>query len=383
MIKNELRFEASCALPLYCALMNTFFGGHMAESTSISSKKTGLPPGSLVHVGEVLEDTTRMTVIDYTAGTINEHSIQSIDETLRYMATDTVTWVIIEGLANTEVIERIGALFDIHQLVLEDILNTHQRAKFEEYDDHLFIVLKCLLPDTGRFSVIYEQISLLVLKNFVFVFKEKTDDFLQPIVKRIKTSKGRFTSLGTDYLAYTILDSIVDQNFVLIDSLDDAVTSLEDRLLKSEPTQDMLFEIQGLKRELIRIRRHVSPVRELLAEMMRCESNLIDAKTHVYLRDVSDHAIRVIESIESYRDVLTGLLEIYISTVSNKMNEVMKVLTVFASIFIPLTFIAGIYGMNFEYMPELKWKWAYPTLWLSFVAIPAILLVYFKKRKWL
>tara|TARA_R110002096_G_scaffold194592_6_gene376909 strand:- start:3889 stop:4956 length:1068 start_codon:yes stop_codon:yes gene_type:complete len=355
----------------------------MTESIGASSKKTGLPPGSLVHVGEVLEDTTRMTIIDYAAGAVNEHPIQSIDEALGYMATDTVTWVIIEGLANVEVIERVGALFGIHQLVLEDILNTHQRAKFEEYEDHLFIVLKCLLPDNARFSVIYEQISLLVLKNFVFVFKEKTDDFLQPIVKRIKTSKGRFTSLGTDYLAYTILDAIVDQNFILIDALDDTVTSLEDRLLRSEPTQDMLFEIQGLKRELIMIRRSVSPVRELLAEMLRCESDLIDAKTHVYLRDVSDHAIRVIESIESYRDVLTGLLEIYISTVSNKMNEVMKVLTVFASIFIPLTFIAGIYGMNFEYMPELKWKWAYPTLWLSFIAIPAVLLVYFKKRKWL
>ncbi|MFT6625092.1 MAG: magnesium transporter [Cycloclasticus sp.] len=355
----------------------------MAESLSSTSKKSGLPPGSLIHVGSVLETITSMSVIDYDTGKASEHPIQSLDEILKYKDTDTVTWVIIEGLTDTEVIARVGELFDIHHLVLEDILNTHQRAKFEEYENYLFIVLKCLLPEHQPFSIIYEQISILVLKNFIFVFKEKTDDLLKPIIQRIKTSKGRFTSLGTDYLAYTILDAIVDQNFILIDSLDDAVTTLEDELMTSEPSRNTLNTIQQLKREIISIRRYVSPVRELLAGMLRSESHLIDAKTHVYLRDVSDHAIRVTESIESYRDILTGLLEIYISSVSNKMNEVMKVLTVFASIFIPLTFIAGIYGMNFEYMPELKWKWAYPSLWVAFIAIPVVLLIYFKKKKWL
>lgn len=355
----------------------------MTESLSNTSKKLGLPPGSLVHVGDVLEATSRMTVIDYSKENVEEQQIQSVDDILKYKDSDTVTWVIIEGLTNVDIVERIGTIFGIHQLVLEDILNTHQRPKFEEYDGYLYIVLKSLVSEDEEFRVTYEQISLLVLNNFVFAFKEKKDDVFRPVQQRIRTSKGRLRQQGADYLAYAILDTIVDQNFILIDSLDEAVTSLEDSLLASEPTQDALNTIQRLKREIIGIRRHVSPVRELLAGMLRSESELIDEKTHIYLRDVSDHAVRIIESIESYRDILSGLLDIYISSVSNKMNEVMKVLTVFASIFIPLTFLAGIYGMNFEYMPELKWKWAYPALWTAFITIPVVLLIYFKRKKWL
>jgi len=355
----------------------------MSESFSAVSKKSGLPPGSLVHVGNVLETVTRMTVIDYSEDNVKEQAIHSVDELIKYKGTDSVTWVVIEGLTNIAIVEQIGAIFDIHQLVLEDILNTNQRPKFEEYDDHLYIVLKCLLPENSPFSVSYEQISLLIFKNMVFIFKEKQDDLLSPIEQRIRTSKGRFRSLGTDYLTYAILDAIVDQNFILLDSLDDEITALEDSLLASEATPDMLSTIQKLKREVISIRRYVSPLRELIAEMLRSESHLISEKTHIYLKDVSDHAIRVIESIELYREILTSLLDIYVSSVNNKMNAVMKVLTVFASIFIPLTFLTGIYGMNFEYMPELKWQWAYPTLWVIFITIPVLLLIYFKKKRWL
>jgi len=355
----------------------------MTESLRNASEKTGLPPGTLVHVGDVLETVTRMSVIDYSKENIEERQIQSVDEVLKYRDSETVTWVMIEGLADVGIVESIGVLFNVHQLVLEDILNTHQRPKFEEYDDHLYIVLKCLLSEGEDFSVGYEQISLLLLENFVFLFKEKTDDLFRPVQQRIRSSKSRFRSLGADYLMYSILDTVVDQNFILIDALDNAITSLEEKILASEPTQSSLNTIQSLKREIIVIRRHVSPVRELMAGILRSESSLIEEKTLIYLRDVSDHVIRVIESIESYREILSGLQEIYFSNVSNKMNEVMKVLTVFASIFIPLTFLVGIYGMNFEYMPELEWKWAYPALWVAFITIPAILLVYFKKKKWL
>jgi len=355
----------------------------MNDSLNVVSVKSGLPPGSLIHVGNILETVTRMSVIDYSPENFEEQSIQSIDEILKYKDSDTVTWVIIEGLTNVDIVDRIGKMFDIHQLVLEDILNTHQRPKFEEFDDHLYIVLKCLLPEGDQFTVAYEQISLLVLKNFIFAFKEKKDDFFHPVQQRIRSSNGRLRKLGADYLTYSILDAIVDQNFILIDSLDEAVTSLEDILLAAEPTKNTLKTIQKLKKEVISIRKHVSPVRELIAGMLRSESDLIDEKTRIYLRDVSDHTIRVTESIESYREILTGLLDIYISSVSNKMNEVMKVLTVFASIFIPLTFLAGIYGMNFEYMPELKWKWAYPVLWTVFITVPVVLLIYFRKKKWL
>lgn len=355
----------------------------MIDSLTKSSEKSGLPPGSLVHVGDVLENETRMSVIDYGKEHIEEQQIQSLDEIFKYKDSNTVTWVIIEGLTNVDIIERIGTMFGIHQLVLEDVLNTHQRPKFEEHDDHLYIVLKYLLSEDDEFTVIREQISLLVLKNIVFLFKEKTDNIFYPLQQRIRISGGRFRSLGADYLTYAILDTIVDQYFILMDSLDSAITSLEDSLLASEATKDSLYRIQKLKREVIRVYRDISPVRELLAGMLRSESALIDEKTRMYLRDVSDHGIRLTESIQSHRDILSGLLEIYISGVSNKMNEAMKVLTVFASIFIPLTFLAGIYGMNFEYMPELKWKWAYPALWAAFIGIPIVLLIYFRKKKWL
>ena len=355
----------------------------MTETLSTASGKTGLAPGSLIHVGEVLQPVTRISLIDYSKDSIDELEIQSIEEIIKYKDTDTVTWVIIEGLADVSIVERIGSLFNIHHLVLEDILNTHQRAKFEEYDNYLYIVLKGLSAEQHKFSLAYEQISLLVLKNFVFAFKEKKDELFAPLMLRLRTSKGRFRSKRSDYLAYSILDTIVDQNFLLLDHLDDAINVLEEQLLVSEPTKVTLNKIQKLRREIISIRRHVAPVRELMAEMLRCESQLIDESTFIYLRDVSDHAIRVIESIELYRDILTGLLDIYVSSVNNKMNEVMKVLTVFSSIFIPLTFLTGIYGMNFEFMPELKWKWAYPVLWSLFITIPLVLLVYFRRKKWL
>jgi len=355
----------------------------MSDSICKSSGKSGLPPGSLVHVGEVLQPIANMSVIDYGKGRFEEKKIQSIDEIIQYKNSESVTWVTIEGLADIEVVERIGEIFGIHQLVLEDILNTNQRPKFEEYDDHLYIVLKCLLSDGESFTVNNEQVSLLVFKNFVIMFKEKKDELFHSIQHRIRTSSGKFVSLGADYLAYAILDFIVDQNFILLDVLDDSITELEDSLLVGQPTQDMLYKIQSLKREMITIRRYVSPVRELVTEMIHSESDLIHNDTHIFLRDVSDHSIRVVESVESYRDILTGLLDIYVSSVNNKMNEIMKVLTVFTSIFIPLTFIAGIYGMNFEYMPELKWKWAYAATWASFIIIPAVLLVFFKRKKWL
>ncbi len=354
----------------------------MNKSLSNASQKLGLPPGSLIHVGEVHHAETRMTLIDYDQENFEEKQIESVDDILKYKDNDTITWVIIEGLVNVEIVEKIGTLFGIHQLVLEDILNTHQRPKFEEYDDHLFIVLKSIFSESKTFYVTYEQISLLVLKNFVFMFKEKVDDSIQPIIQRIKITKSRFRNSQSDYLTYAILDTIVDQNFILIDRLDDATTEIEDSLLASEVSSNTLNTIQRLKRELISIRKNTSPLRELIAGMLRSDTELIHEKTHIYLRDVSDHAIRITESIESYRDILSGLLDIYISSVSNKMNEVMKVLTVFASIFIPLTFLAGIYGMNFEYMPELKWKWAYPALWVVFIVVTVGLLTYFKKKKW-
>lgn len=352
-------------------------------TSSSSSEKSGMSPGSLVHIGEQFHQESRITLINYNSEKFEKHTLHSADDILKYQQKDTVTWVIVEGLTNTNLIDDIGKLFEIHELVLEDLLNTHQRPKFEEYDDYLYMVLKGLQTQGDDFKIKAEQIGILLFKNLVFTFKEKKDELLEPVYKRIQASKGRFRSFGADYLMYAILDTVVDQYFLLIDDLDEDVTTLEDDLLTSDPSQEQLNTIQKLKREIITAKRFISPTRELMAGVLRCETELVTEKTHIYLRDVSDHAIRVIELIESYRDILSGLLDIYLSSLSNKMNEVMKVLTVFASIFIPLTFIAGVYGMNFEFMPELKWKWSYPILWAVFIFIAVVLIRYFKKNKWL
>ncbi|TRX03029.1 magnesium/cobalt transporter CorA [Candidatus Methylobacter oryzae] len=354
----------------------------MSESLSSASEKSGLPPGSLVHVGEVHKHEHKITVIDYNKSTLTRRTIKNIEELPPYQTTDTVTWVIIDGLKDVSIIDAIGQHFDIHALVLEDILNTHQRPKFEEFDDYLYIVIKAISLAADEFNIEYEQVSLLLLDKFVFTFKEKPDALFDPIFSRLNNDKSHLRNLGADYLTYIIMDTIVDEYFSLQDTFDELIESVEDELLNN-PSAQTLNTIQKIKRELIFLRRSVSPLRELLAAVQRSESPLLNEKTKRYFRDIYDHVIRVSEAMESYRDLIAGMLDIYLSSVSNKMNETMKILTVFASIFIPLTFIAGVYGMNFAYMPELQWKWGYPALWGVFIGVSVFLLRFFKKKKWI
>ena len=354
----------------------------MPKSVNTVSKKTGLPPGSLVHVGKSPDSKTKISVVNFSKEYFEELDLQSIDEILQYKKTKFITWVIIEGLLDVTLIESIGTHFSIHPLVLEDILNTNQRPKFEEHDDYLYFVIKSLSSEEDVLSIIYEQVSILVLDNIVFTFKEKQDRIFEPIKVQLRNSKGRIRNQGTDYLAYLILDNIVDLYFPLLDTLDETIGTVEEKLLIS-PTSDTLSIIQRLKRELISMRRSIAPIRELINGTLRCESPLIKDSVRIYLRDVNDHVLRVTEAVDSYRDIVIGLLDIYISSVSYKLNEVMKLLTVFATIFIPLTFITGIYGMNFEYMPELKWHWSYPVLWLVMIGIFIGMLFYFRRKKWI
>lgn len=354
----------------------------MAKSLSSSSEKTGLSPGSLVHVGEVFDDETLITLINYDAATLEEKVITSVDEMLPYKDLPSTTWVNVDGLRDVELIRRIGRKFKVHTLVQEDILHTHQRSKFEDYESYLFMVVKNLTLGLGEFSIEYEQISILVFENFIFTFKEKPTLLFDPIKIRIKNSKGRIRNFGSDYLAYVVLDTVVDEYFSLQDSLDELIEKIEDELL-IDPSAATLSTIQQIRRELIFVRKSISPLRELLSSIQRSDSLLIDEKNRRYFGDVYDHALRVIEAMESYRELITGMMDIYLSSVNNKMSETMKVLTVFASIFIPLTFIAGVYGMNFEYMPELKMRWAYPALWCFFITVAVSLMVYFKRKKWL
>lgn len=354
----------------------------MIESLSYASKKSGMPPGSLVHVGDVHDHVQSITAINYNASLLEKRTLASVDEILPYHTPETVTWVIVNGLQDVSVVEAIGRHFNIHGLVLEDILNTHQRPKFEEFENYLYIVFKAIALQNSDASVEYEQISLLLLNNIVFTFKEKPDTILDPIINRLNIPQSHIRTQGGDYLAYVIMDTIIDEYFALQDSYDELIETVEDELL-TNPTHRTLAAIQKIKRELIYLRRSISPLRELLAAIHRSESPLLNQRTQQDFTDVYDHAIRIIEALESYRDLISGMLDIYLSSISNKMNETMKILTVFSTLFIPLTFIAGVYGMNFEYMPELKWKWGYPALWAIFIAISAVLLMFFRKRKWL
>jgi magnesium transporter len=355
----------------------------MSKSHKSAAKKSRLPAGSLVHVGELHDYQQRISLINYSESHVTHMPVTSIADILPFMNTASLTWVNIEGLHDIRLIEAIGRHFNIHSLILEDILNTHQRPKMEDHVDYLYIVLKGLAVNNAvPFEVKYEQISLILFKNFVFTFKEKPDNLFSAIMDSFTNDKAKVRRLGADYLLYVLMDTIVDEYFTLQDALDELMEAIEDDLLTA-PTRETLFTIQRVKRELVFIRRSISPVRELLMSLQRKESTLIDSNTLRYFGDIYDHALRIIEAMESYRDLITGMLDIYLSSISNKMNETMKFLTVYSSIFIPLTFIAGVYGMNFEFMPELHWKWGYPLLWVIFVGLTAFLLHYFKKKRWL
>jgi magnesium transporter len=346
------------------------------------SKKAGLPPGALVHIGERRAETLKMTVIDYDETHVEEKEIKTIEESFPFQDKPSMKWINIDGLHRVEVLEKLGEGYHIHPLVLEDILNTDQRPKMEEYDGYLFIVLKMLDYDDQSNGVITEQISLILGPHFIFSFQEKEGDVFNSVRERIRNGKGRIRKMGTDYLAYALLDAVVDNYFIILERLGGKIEGLEERLV-THPTTSTLQEIHHLKRELIFLRKAVWPLREVVVGLERGESPLVQESTRVYLRDVYDHTIQVIDTVETFRDMVSGMLDIYLSSISNRMNAVMKVLTIIATIFIPLTFIAGIYGMNFKYMPELEWRWGYPIILLIMFVIGVLMLFYFRKRKWL
>lgn len=353
----------------------------MSTSLNYPSEKAGLPPGTLVHVGKEPATTGHLTLLTYGPDHLKEHPIHSVADIVDHQASGSICWVHCEGLGITDFIADLDRHFGVHPLVLEDILNTHQRPKFEEHNDFLFIVVKTISTDQSL-TVHHEQISILLFDSLLFTFRERRDNLFAGLRQRLGMTISRIRSLGADYLAYAVMDTVVDHYFTLTDILEDAIESMEDKLL-TRPDPETFATIQRLKRELVFIRKDITPLREVLTALQRCETPLIQEKTLFYFRDVFDHTLRVIDILDSYRDLINGMLEIYLSSLSNRINEVMKVLTVFATIFIPLTFLVGIYGMNFVYMPELQWKWSYPLLWFLFFLIPAVLLAAFKKKKWL
>ena len=345
------------------------------------SKKAGLPPGTLVHIGEKKTENVRITYLDYDEQNFQEKQVTNIEECFAFKETPTVTWINIDGIHDIDIIEKIGKHYNLHPLILEDILHTTQRPKFEDYDSHLFIVLRMLMSAGEKQLVQSEQVSIIVGRKFVLSFQESVGDVFEPIRDRIRNNKGRVRKMESDYLAYALLDAVVDGYFSVLENIGDTIESIEERLAK-EPTEAILRQIHSLKREMIFLRKSIWPLRELISNLQRNESDLIAESTGVFLRDVYDHTIQVIDTVESYRDIVSGMLDLYLSSISNKMNAVMKVLTIIATIFIPLTFVAGIYGMNFKYMTELEWKWSYAVVWLVMIAIAVGMIKYFRKKKW-
>jgi magnesium transporter len=354
----------------------------MARFVKGRSTKAGLPPGTLIHIGVQKAEVPKITIIDYDETHFQEREVRSIEECLVFKDQPTVTWINIDGLHQIEVLEKLGECYGFHPLVLEDILNTDQRPKIDDHGQYLYIVLK-MLHDKGKGGQVEaEQISLILGPHFVFSFQEKEGDVFDAIRERIRNGKGRIRKMGADYLAYALLDAVVDYYFVILEKLGERIEILETELV-ANPETKTLKEIQSLKREMIYLRKAVWPLREVVAALERRESPLFQKTTVIYLKDVYDHIIQVIDSIETYRDMLSGMLDIYLSSISNRLNSVMKVLTIIATVFMPLTFLAGVYGMNFKHMPELEWRWGYPLVWAVMIGIGVSMIVYFKKKKWM
>ena len=346
------------------------------------SKKVGLPPGSIVHIGNKRDEKVKITIVDYSEAKFQEKEAKSVGECFSYKDKSTITWINIDGVHKIKVIEEIGKHFNLHPLILEDIVDTDQRPKIKDFGDYIFIILKMIYYDRNDNEMKAEQVSLILGKNYVISFQEREGDVFNPIRERIRNNIGRIRKAGTDYLVYSLIDAIVDNYFIIIEKLGEKIENLEDKMI-SRPKPANLRVIHKLRRDLIFLRKSVWPLREVISCLEKGESSLTLESTNVYFRDVYDHTIQVMDTVETLRDIISGMLDIYLSSASNRMNEIMKMLTIIATIFIPLTFITGIYGMNFQNMPEIKWLWGYPVVLLGMLIIGIVMVIYFKRKKWM
>ena len=346
------------------------------------SKKAGLPPGTLVHIGNKRVEKVKISIIDYDEKQFQEKEIKAIKECFSYKDTPTVTWINIDGVHEIKVIEEIGKHFNLHPLILEDMVDTDQRPKIKDLGNYIFIILKMLYYAEKDNEMKVEQVSLVLGKNYVISFQEREGDVFDSIRERIRNNLGQIRKAGADYLIYALIDAIIDNYFTVIEKLGEETENLEDKVI-SQPNPANVQAIHKLKRDLIFLRKSVWPLREVINILERGESLLILKATNLYLRDIYGQTIQVMDTVETLRDVLSGILDIYLSSMSNRMNEIMKVLTIIATIFIPLTFIVGIYGMNFQYMPEIKWIWGYPVVLSVMLIIVIAMLVFFRRKKWM
>jgi magnesium transporter len=350
--------------------------------TTKYTKKLGTRPGSVIYTGEKESQNLFVEAFDYTTESLQEKQYQNVEDIFQYKSTKSVTWININGLNHVDAIEKLGNHYALHPLTLEDIVNISQRPKIEEYDDYLFVVLKMLYYDKDE-NIVSEQVSFILGENYVLTFQESDIDVFDGVRERIRHGKGRIRGLGSDYLLYALIDAVTDQYFVIIETMGNKIEDLEDNLFNGYTKDEISVQIQNLKREVLRIRRNVFPLREIINKIEKNESPLIKDKTLHFFRDIYDNIIQISENIDIYREMIWGLMDMYMTTISNKMNEVMKVLTIMATIFIPLTFIAGIYGMNFDNIPELHYEYSYYILWAVMITLFIGMIIYFKRKKWL
>lgn len=345
------------------------------------SKKIGLPPGTMVYVGEKKVEKVKISLIDYDKDNFEMKELKSVEEAFPFKETSTVSWLNIDGLHEVDILDKIGKHYNIHPLVMEDSLNTQQRPKVEIFDKYIFIVMKMITLNVEN-ELKIEHLSILLGENFVITFQEGEGDIFDIVRDRIKNSKGRIRKYCSDYLTHALMDVVIDNYFSILEKLGETIEYLDDNVVEN-PNEALVQHIQLMKRKLIFLRKSIMPLRELINRLLREETPLIKESTIPYLRDLYDHTIQVVDNIETFRDLVSSILDVYLSSVSNKMNEVMKMLTIIATIFIPLTFIAGIYGMNFEFMPELKYHWGYPMIWVVIIVIFLSMLFYFRRKKWI
>lgn len=352
------------------------------KNKSKLSQKAGMAPGSIVHIGERKTDAVSIDMFRYNSDNVEYVPEIKPEKLALELKKDGDLWVNVIGLHDTEVISKIGENLKLHHLILEDIVNTTQRPKYEEYEENSYVVLKMLSYDSNAVRINQEQVSFVLGSGYVVSFQEMEGDVFGRVRDRLNNPKSRLRKSGSDYLLYALIDAIVDNYFFALEAISEDIEILEEAIVIGNK-DDATASIYALKRALLSLTRSVWPVRELLAAIIKDESTLVGDEVIPYFKDIYDHSCQIIDSIESYRDSCLGLQDIHNSNLSNKMNQVMKVLTVIATLFIPLTFVAGIYGMNFEFMPELHWRWSYPAVWGIMISIGVWMLWWFRKNKWL
>ncbi len=345
-------------------------------------KKTGLAPGTPVFVGEQKLESVRIHIMRYSSGHFDETKNGSLSDCVRPGGDSGVTWINIDGVHDVHLVQQIGERFGLHLLTVEDIVNTTQRPKAEEFSNYLFLVLKMMSYNAEKHDIDIEHVSLIVGEGYVISFLEDEGDVFDTVRDRLRSDKGKIRTLHADYLAYSLMDAVVDNYFLALEFIGDLLEEMDDLIIEN-PTPAHMHELHRLKQCVLALRKSVWPLREEINVIERSESTLLHSGTRVFLRDLYDHTIQVIDIVENYRELLSGMHDTYLSSVSIRLNDIMKVLTIIATIFIPLTFIAGVYGMNFDHMPELHWRYGYYLIWGIMISIAAGMLVFFRKRKWL